>query len=161
MKCMSCRVHLCVCLPDCVILCESAGVNSRHVCGVMWIHLFQRARRRRVTHTRQKKTKREGDRLSCYSAFRLSSTHNPVSWGGGHSWDWQSSEGWTICSLSTLAHHFSKILLCTFIFYTFTKKFKKMIMLFREQAAIVADLQQLYVVLKHNDAFTFVLSKLK
>lgn len=36
-----------------------------------------------------------------------------------------------------------------------------MIMLFREQAAIVADLQQLYVVLKHNDAFTFVLSKLK
>lgn len=30
-----------------------------------------------------------------------------------------------------------------------------MIMLFREQAAIVADLQQLYVVLKHNNAFTF------
>lgn len=31
----------------------------------------------------------------------------------------------------------------------------------KKKATIVADLQQLDVVLKHNDAFTFVLSELK
>lgn len=83
---MSC--HLCV--YECMTDCE----KSQHVCGVcfMWIHLFNKDERTRATH-RDKSEGREMDWLRCYSAFRMGSTHNPVPWEDGSSWDWQLSKG--------------------------------------------------------------------
>lgn len=80
LPCVAAHVYPSVCLTDCVILCDAAGVNSRHVRGVrlVRIHLFRRDGRGGVTHQDKR---RQRARRSC-SAFRLSSRHNPAPGGG-------------------------------------------------------------------------------
>lgn len=66
LPCVSVCVCLSVCLTDCVILRESAGVDSRHLRGVcfMCIYIYFRGMNGKEWHTRteQGETEREKDR---------------------------------------------------------------------------------------------------
>lgn len=122
-------VSVCVCPSVCLFdrLCHTVRI-SRCVVSVLCAYIYFRKMDGEEWHTmtklRERKTVRERDKketergwLWCYSAFRLSSTHNPVPWGGGDSWDWQSSEGWTRHSTHKRMHTHTQllmILLCNY-----------------------------------------------